>query len=472
MLRRRFAIALSFCLSLASSSSITAQPPLTSPRVTPLVEVIRNIEPGVAALFTPSGDNIFSGSGTVIHADGYILTNNHVLPKAEGFALIGKSKPMRFEVVGRLPEADIAVVKVVDAPGPLPVVEIGRSDDLLNGETVVVAGNPGGRGIVFTSGIISAKDVLEGGPNALVMTNYENSRRDRYIQFDAASNRGNSGGPLVNMEGKVIGIVSAVVNGEQNVGLAIPIDRVRNLFRAMIETEKVRELTTGIDIDPLASSASISASSENVVDKLRRNDVVLSLNGHALRHAVDWHLMLESELKTTNPLKLKVRRGSEEFELEVNPKPLHPPAGLTSEADLEQGLTYATYEGKFNALPDFSKLTPIRTGIASSLDIPTAAGDRADFFAIVYEGLIRIADDGLYRMIIASDDGSKLYIDNELLIDHDGNHPPKDAAEFVRLSKVCIRSGSSTFKATEPKLSVWRSNPAHRAQSSRSLNLR
>lgn len=105
-------------------------------------------------------------------------------------------------------KAEPAIVKLL-ASGPFPVVPLGRSHDLLNGETVVVAGNPGGRGTVFTAGIISSRMVLSGAPNALVMTNYKNSRRPMFIQFDAASNGGNSGGPLVNMEGDLVGIVSA-----------------------------------------------------------------------------------------------------------------------------------------------------------------------------------------------------------------------------------------------------------------------
>ena len=224
-----------------------------SPRLTPLVEVIRGIEPSVVALFTPFQNQLVSGSGTVIHEGGYVLTNNHVLPQTEGFALLPNARPMRFRVVARLPESDIALIRLLDLQSPLPVVPVGNSGDLMNGETVVVAGNPGGRGTVFTSGIVSSNAVLEVGSNALVMTNYETTRRDKFIQFDAASNRGNSGGPLVNLEGKIIGIVAASVIGEQNVGLAIPIDRVRRQFEKMLEPELIHQRHTGLSIDPEAA---------------------------------------------------------------------------------------------------------------------------------------------------------------------------------------------------------------------------
>jgi S1-C subfamily serine protease len=239
-----------------------AEEPAESPRLTPLVKVIQSIEPAVVALFTPVGDQIISGSGTIIHEDGYVLTNNHVLPATEGFALLPNSRPIRFRVVGRVPESDIAIIRLITIKTPMAIVPLGRSADLMNGETVVVAGNPGGRGTVYTSGIVSSKSVLEGGPNALVMTNYENSRRDDFIQFDAASNRGNSGGPLVNMDGRVIGIVSAVVNGEQNVGLAIPIDRVLRQFEQMLEPELFHQKSTGLKIQPLASGVIVEAVQE------------------------------------------------------------------------------------------------------------------------------------------------------------------------------------------------------------------
>lgn len=163
-------ISITFGLCLISSN-VMGQESNESPRLTPLVKVIRDIEPAIVALFTPKENQLITGSGTVIHEDGYVLTNNHVLPMAEGFALLPDKKPMKFRVVGRIPKSDIAVIRLLDVKAPLTTVPIGCSEDLMNGESVVVAGNPGGRGTVFTSGIVSSKSVLEGGPNALVMTN-------------------------------------------------------------------------------------------------------------------------------------------------------------------------------------------------------------------------------------------------------------------------------------------------------------
>ena len=411
--------------------------PAESPRRTPLVKVIQSIEPGVVALFTPMENQLISGSGTVIHEDGYVLTNNHVLPATEGFALLPNMEPIRFRVVGRVPESDIAVVRLITIRKPLAIVPLGRSADLMNGETVVVAGNPGGRGTVYTSGIVSSKSVLEGGPNALVMKNYVNSRRDDFIQFDAASNRGNSGGPLVNMDGCVIGIVSAVVNGEQNVGLAIPIDRVLRQFEQMLEPELYHQKLAGLKVQPLASGVvvqSVQEGSPAAAAGILSGDIIQSLNGNSLRHVADWILSLDELLSASEPLHLSVQRGTENLKFDVQPQEM-PPLAAVEVPSAEPGLKYSFHHGKFNQMPDFSSIPTERSGVIPSLggQLKEINQTREDYFAIRFEGYLKIKSDGLYRLILVSDDGSRLFLHDKLTIDHDGNHPPKPASRVVRL---------------------------------------
>ena len=425
-----------FFLTL-SCTSVRSDEPAESPRRTPLVKVIQSIEPAVVALFTPMGDQIISGSGTVIHEDGYVLTNNHVLPATEGFALLPKSGPIRFRVVGRVPESDIAIVRLITIKTPMAIVPLGRSADLMNGETVVVAGNPGGRGTVYTSGIVSSKSVLEGGPNALVMTNYENSRRDDFIQFDAASNRGNSGGPLVNMDGRVIGIVSAGVNGEQNVGLAIPIDRVLRQFEQMLEPELFHQKSIGLKIQPLASGAVVQTVQEGSPAEaagMLVGDIIQSVNGTSLRHTADWILSLDELLAASEPLNLAVQRGTENVAVKVQPQEM-PPLQAVEVKSTEPGLKYSFHHGKFNQMPDFSSIPTERSGVIPALGgrLKEVNQTREDFFAIRFEGYLKVKSDGLYRLVLVSDDGSRLFLHDKLTIDHDGNHPPKPASRVVRL---------------------------------------
>lgn len=406
--------------------------PENSLRVTPLVKIIRKIDPAVVSLFTPVAENqIMSGSGTIIHPSGIVLTNNHVLPSAEGFAIRGNEKPMRFEVLARYPESDIALVRLPEKPS-WDFLPLGHSAETLVGESIVVAGNPGGRGMAFTSGIISAVDVLEGGPNAMIMSNYTNDRRGRLLQFDAASNKGNSGGPLVNMDGEVIGVVSAVIQGEQNIGLAIPVDRVRELFERMLEPELIHNKSTGIKIDPFKRTALVQSVDNSLPTSIQPGNSILEVNGIPIRDGADWHLALEQLLPNHDELKIRVQnaKGIEETTWKTSPP-------LTQSVAQEQttlaGWNYEYYEGKFNQMPNFDNLVATRKATTDTLDIPKLTPDRQDNFAIRFTGFIDIPSEGIYRIVLISDDGSKLFLNDQLFIDHDGNHPATPASRLVRL---------------------------------------
>lgn len=406
-----------------------------SPRVTPLVKVIQEIEPAVVSLFVPDDNNrLSSGSGTIIHPDGYVLTNNHVLPKAFGFALV-KEQPVRFDVVGRLPEKDIAIIKLRGVTGSLPHVPLGNSHDLMNGESVVVAGNPGGRGTTFTSGIVSAKHLVLSMPNALVYSQYKTSRRDAFIQFDAASNRGNSGGPLINMEGNLIGIVSALIPQEQNVGFAIPVDRVRDVIQQVVEPELISQRSLGMSCN-LRSEPTlvVGVVADSPADQagVRIADEIVSLNGRPIRNAVDWNVMLYQFLPQGQPLDLIVRRDGKEVRIQVTAERLKPTEPVAAE-DTVPGLAYSFYHGKHDLLPDFDSLTEIRSGVVSTLDLDEIRQDRDEEFLVRVDGFLEIAEEGLYRITLRSDDGSRLYFHDEILIDHDGTHPATDASNRVRV---------------------------------------
>src|SRR6185312_4494142 len=151
-----------------------------------------------------------------------------------------------YRTIGRLPEKDLALIKV-GSDRPLVSVPLGRSNDLMAGEPILVGGNPGGRGIVFTAGIVSSPSVVAGMP-ALTMVYFPGDARDHMIQFDAASNAGNSGGPLINAEGQQIGIVASGISDEQNINFAIPIDLAHRWVHELFLPEERGNFWTGIDL--------------------------------------------------------------------------------------------------------------------------------------------------------------------------------------------------------------------------------
>jgi serine protease Do len=188
-----------------------------------------------------------SGSGFVVSADGYILTNNHVVEGAEQVTVrLLDRREFTAKVVGTDRNTDVAVLKI-DAT-KLPPMALGNSDDARVGEWVLAIGNPLGEGLTFTvtSGIVSAKGrALNGLPRA-----GQGSIQD-FIQTDAAINPGNSGGPLVSVRGEVIGINSAIASETgfySGYGFAIPINLARTVMNQLIESGEVHRAALGVSI--------------------------------------------------------------------------------------------------------------------------------------------------------------------------------------------------------------------------------
>jgi serine protease Do len=189
-----------------------------------------------------------SGSGFVVSADGYILTNNHVVEGADQVTVrLLDRREFKAKVIGSDANTDVAVLKI-DAKNLQPVA-LGNSDDARVGEWVLAIGNPLGEGLTFTvtSGIVSAKGrALQGLPGR-----GQGSIQD-FIQTDAAINPGNSGGPLVSVQGEVIGINSAIASETgfySGYGFAIPINLARTVMNQLIETGSVHRAALGVSID-------------------------------------------------------------------------------------------------------------------------------------------------------------------------------------------------------------------------------
>ena len=415
-----------------------AQLPENSVRRTPLVTVIEKAEKTVVALFAQdySKSSIISGSGSIVNSNGYVLTNNHVIPNKDGYAVYdGKAIPYR--VVGRLPERDIAMVQLSgDRTWPTSIV--GRNNDLMNGETVIAAGNPGGRGVVFTAGIVSNKSMISNASNALAMTQFSsNDSRDRVIQFDAASNPGNSGGSLIDLDSRLIGIVSGGVHQEQNVNYAIAIDQVRKSAMALLEPEMRHQRSTGITIDPQSDGcrvACVDVDSAAQTAGLSVDDIIISVNGASVKQVLDWAIVLDQTLRTTAKLELEIQANglSKKLSLEATPTP----ALEAAKVDRTQpGLRYKLYAGAFTAIPDFGPMTIEQEGAVDQFLLSLVTKKERENFSVAFDGFLDIKQEGLYRLTLSSDDGSKLMLHDKLWIDNDFNHPPKSMSRLARMSR-------------------------------------
>jgi serine protease Do len=190
----------------------------------------------------PREDARSMGSGVIVDAQGYILTNNHVVENADSVEVrLSDDRKFQATIVGRDPKSDLAVVKITAPPGSLPVAPLGDSDKLRAGQWAIAIGNPFGLDRTVTIGHISAT-----GRTQVGVATYE-----AFIQTDASINPGNSGGPLLNIEGKVIGINTAMVSSGQGIGFSIPINMAREIMTQLISKGRVVRGWLGIVIQEL-----------------------------------------------------------------------------------------------------------------------------------------------------------------------------------------------------------------------------
>lgn len=241
------------------------------------------------------------GSGFIMSSDGYIITNNHVVRKAEEIEVILEGgKKYTAKIVGTDPVTDLALLKI-DPEGPLPAVEMGDSSALAIGDSVFAIGNPFGLGHTVTAGIVSAKG------RALGIGRYDN-----FVQTDAAINPGNSGGPLFDYEGKVVGVNTAVMARGQGLGFAIPINMAKTVVEHLKVHGRVIRGWLGImiqDITPEISEAlEINRDEGGLVSEvkegspadnagIRRGDVIVSVEGEKIPDAAT----LARKLALTRP---------------------------------------------------------------------------------------------------------------------------------------------------------------------------
>jgi serine protease DegQ len=277
------------------------------------------------------------GSGVIISPAGYLLTNNHVIDGADDVeVLLGDGRSAKARTVGTDPESDIAVLKIdLDK---LPVIAFGDVDHLQVGDVVLAIGNPFGVGQTVTAGIVSAL-----GRNSLGINIFEN-----FIQTDAAINPGNSGGALVDVNGNLLGINTAIYSrsgGSLGIGFAIPVSTARQVMEGLIKDGQVTRGWIGVeprDLTPeIAKTLDLSVSQgvliTGVVQSgpasaggLRPGDVVLRIGATAVTNTPQL-LNAVAALKPRETATISVQRGHDALDIKVlvAQRPRSQPADLT-----------------------------------------------------------------------------------------------------------------------------------------------
>jgi serine protease Do len=306
------------------------------------------------------------GSGFIITPDGFILTNAHVVGKAEKITvLLETGRTYSVQVVGRDEKTDIALLKI-DAGNSLPCVSMGDSDAIEMGQWAIAIGNPFGLDHTLTSGVISAK-------SRSIPLN-ENNPYASYIQTDASINPGNSGGPLCNLQGEVIGINTAILPSQSGtnigIGFAIPINVARKVAVDLASKGRVTRAGLGINIQPLDSKMAKSfglqdtqgvlisnVGTDSAAEKagIKAGDVILALDGEPISGPADLNaklyqkmpgdhislgLMRDKQKINSDAILQMIEEPAPVSEQAQAPGPTPDPKAETEKAKLNLGLTF------------------------------------------------------------------------------------------------------------------------------------
>ncbi len=273
------------------------------------------------------------GSGFVISSNGQIVTNAHVVNKADTVTVsFSDGRTLEGRVLGEDPASDVAVVQV--SASNLPTVTLGRSDRVEPGQWAIAIGNPLGLQKSVTVGVISATS--RSGSDIGV-----SDKRIDFLQTDAAINPGNSGGPLLNARGEVIGVNTAIISGAQGLGFAIPIDTAQRIAKQLITKGRAEHPYLGVKMVTLTPEVKQQLNNRKVrlaadrgvliiglvkgspADKagIKAGDVIESINNKPVNKAEEIQRVLENN-GVGSQLQIQLQRGEQKVTLAVRPEPL------------------------------------------------------------------------------------------------------------------------------------------------------
>ncbi|MBQ9732470.1 MAG: Do family serine endopeptidase [Alphaproteobacteria bacterium] len=260
--------------------------------------------------FAPKNPQHLSlGSGFIISEDGYIVTNAHVIDKAQEIMVtLADGQIMSAKVIGMDSKTDLAMIKI-ETMQPLKTVKLGDSDAIRVGDWIIAIGNPFGLGGSVTAGIVSAKS-----------RDIDAGAYDNFIQTDASINQGSSGGPMFNLNGEVIGINSAIYSttgGNIGIGFATPINLAKFVIAELQSKGKVERGWLGLKIQAQSLEdgiviSSITPDSPAAESGLEAGDIILALNNELLSNPKEFSRQI-AETPISSTVELKIKRNNYEF---------------------------------------------------------------------------------------------------------------------------------------------------------------
>ncbi|MDR4509961.1 MAG: trypsin-like peptidase domain-containing protein [Candidatus Brocadiaceae bacterium] len=334
---------------LAHSKVFALKKEVSSHRRTPIVIAVEKVGPAVANLSTERlisqrhadpyfgsrskrleefFDDFFShgqkktverplGSGVIIDEEGYIVTNEHVVSRASKINVrLSNGKVFEATMISSDPFNDLAVLKI-ESPEPLPYVKMGTSKDLMIGEPVIALGNPYGLENSVTTGVLSATD-----RTFKFSSDYGEIAYEGLLQTDAQINPGNSGGPLINADGELIGINSAIVSQAQGIGFAIPVDKVRQTLVKLFNFRELNKVWFGAQVEEqndisrgiLVSSVEPGSPADKA--KIKPGDYITRIDSKRILDVLDFEKYILTK-EAGDELSININRDGAEFNLYV-----------------------------------------------------------------------------------------------------------------------------------------------------------